>query len=73
MLGNVISRWIMVWILCVPMMSFAADLESGKPNARIPEPAFEFQPVVEGTKVVHDFVIQNRGEAPLDILKMESG
>ncbi len=71
--GRAVLRWIMVWILCVPTMSFAAGPESGRPKVRIPSPAFEFTPVVEGTKVSHDFIIQNQGDAPLDILKMESG
>lgn len=30
-------------------------------------PAFEFEPVLEGTLLTHDFIIKNQGDAPLNI------
>jgi hypothetical protein len=38
-----------------------------------PEKAFEFQPVIEGAKVVHDFVVMNKGSAPLLINNVRTG
>lgn len=30
-------------------------------------PVFQFKPVLEGVHVTHDFIIQNQGDAPLNI------
>ncbi len=40
------------------------------PSAFLPVTKWEFNPVVEGEDVVHDFVIQNKGDAPLNISKI---
>lgn len=32
----------------------------------------EFSPVVEGTQIVHDFIVQNKGNAPLIIEKVKT-
>lgn len=31
-------------------------------------PSFEFEPVFEGASLTHDFIIQNQGDAPLNII-----
>jgi hypothetical protein len=51
----------------------AADSVPQKPEAFLPASVFEFAPVVEGTEVVHAFVIHNRGDAVLEILSVSSG
>lgn len=38
-----------------------------RPSAHLPSVNFEFEPVVEGKEVIHDFVIQNKGEAALQV------
>lgn len=43
------------------------------PKAYLPDWQFSFQPVVEGTEVVHEFVLFNQGDEPLNILKVKSG
>jgi len=43
------------------------------PSAVFPEPGFEFDAVFEGIEVVHDFVIQNKGTATLDVKKVSGG
>ena len=43
------------------------------PVIHITEPKYEFPSVVAGTNVVHDFVIQNKGTATLDITKVRPG
>ncbi len=61
---------------CVFMMpGYATATESSPkvPQAFLPERVFEFQPVLEGTQVVHEFVLKNKGEAPLNILQIKSG
>ena len=44
-----------------------------RPLAVIPEQTYEFVPVVEGSLVTHDFIIQNKGTAPLVIEKVKTG
>ena len=43
------------------------------PNAVVPETEFTFPPVVDGTDVVHDFVVYNRGKGPLSIHRVKTG
>lgn len=37
------------------------------PAAFFPELRFEFEPVDEGVVIKHDFIVENRGDAPLVI------
>lgn len=37
------------------------------PKAVFPVLKYEFEPVLEGVKVTHDFIIENHGDAPLVI------
>ena len=48
-------------------------LDIAWPAAFIPEPEFEFDPVVDGATVVHDFIIQNQGTVPLIIKDIRTG
>ncbi len=43
------------------------------PKAVLPVTSFKFQEIIEGTEVVHDFTILNKGAAPLHIKKVETG
>ena len=38
-----------------------------------PEKVYKFDPVFEGMDVLHDFVIQNKGTANLDVKKVSGG
>jgi hypothetical protein len=38
-----------------------------------PESQYEFSPVLDGTEVVHDFVIQNKGNATLTVDRVKTG
>ena len=42
------------------------------PLAHLPALRYEFAPVIEGRKVTHDFVVQNKGSAPLEIQKVKT-
>jgi len=56
------------------VMAFGAQDEiKGSPSVVFPEPGFEFDAVFEGIDVVHDFVIQNKGTATLDVQKVSGG
>ena len=41
-------------------------------SALIIQPIFEFAPVVDGTEVVHDYIIQNKGSSTLEIQKVKT-
>ncbi len=43
------------------------------PSALIAQPEYEFEPVVDGTQVIHDYVIQNKGTETLEIQKVKTG
>ena len=43
------------------------------PKAVLTEQVFTFKPVVEGTTVAHDFILQNKGTTPLVIKKISTG
>lgn len=45
----------------------------GWPAAFVAEPAFDFGEVVDGAQVRHEFVIQNPGDAPLEISNVTTG
>ena len=43
------------------------------PSAFLPENRYEFSTILEGEVITHDFIIQNKGTAPLKIEKVKSG
>ena len=43
------------------------------PSVFVPESRFEFAPVLDGTEITHDFIVQNKGTAPLTIEKVRTG
>jgi len=49
------------------------ESEGGFPSAFVPTSKFEFEPVIEGAEVVHDFIIQNKGTEVLNIDKVKTG
>jgi hypothetical protein len=46
--------------------------EENRPEAHFPENTFTFDKVLEGTLVIHDFVIKNTGNAPLIVENVKS-
>ena len=63
---------ILIGMLCLigfKPFSFGAEVveDLKLPLAYLPSASFEFEPVVEGKEVVHDFVIQNKGAGDLKI------
>jgi hypothetical protein len=43
------------------------------PSVFFPETHFEFSPVLEDSMVVHEFVIQNKGKAVLNVERVKTG
>ena len=43
-----------------------------KPKAVLAEGVFNFEPVWEGDMVTHDYIVKNKGNAPLEILKIDT-
>ena len=50
-----------------------ATHQAAPPNIMSPDPLFTFDAVVDGTEVVHDFRVYNRGTGELIIEKVQTG
>lgn len=64
-----------VWPCSAQVRPGSEDLGRSVPGASVffPEKAFEFQPVIDGVKVLHDFIVMNQGAAPLVISNVRTG
>jgi hypothetical protein len=51
----------------------AEDDVNTYPSAYLPVDNYEFDTVVEGAEIDHQFIIQNKGTAPLNIEKVKTG
>ena len=67
-------------ILMLMFIHFAAGLwvqqvfgANKLPVAVISETEYRFKSILEGDKIVHDFILQNAGDAPLFIKKVRTG
>ncbi len=41
------------------------------PKAHWPQTTYEFAPLMEGTDIKHDFIVENKGQGPLTINKVQ--
>ena len=62
-----------VIILLIGSTIGAKDKTPISPSALIGQTIYEFETVVDGAEVVHDFVIRNKGAATLEIQKVITG
>ena len=68
-----------VFFLVIYLLMFAAGGKAAEnvtapgPEAFFPQTRWEFQPVVEGVEVRHEFTVQNRGTEPLKITNVKTG
>jgi hypothetical protein len=68
------AKWLLlICLVSFPAVSCAEDKASPPMSYAVPEKQFTFQPVVDGTEIVHDFVIQNKGADELSILNVKTG
>jgi len=55
-------------------VSMGQENQSGPvPAAVFPEPVYEFPLIVEGLKVSHTFIVQNKGTVELKIQRVRTG
>ena len=59
--------------LAGPVAAAQNSQDSGGPAAFFPQTRYEFAPVLDGQKVVHAFVIQNKGTRPLRVQRVRTG
>lgn len=50
-----------------------ANQQLNGPKAVFLETKYEFKPLFEGEDITHDFVVENRGDAPLVIKNVKPG
>ena len=63
-----------IFAMLTPAVLLHADETApASPVAVLPEPGYEFKPVPEGIDVLHDYLIQNKGTATLNIEKVKTG
>ena len=60
---TLLSLILMMGMMAAAALQPAAEAAIFGPQVFMPEKVFEFRPVVKGSRVVHEFVIQNRGNA----------
>ena len=68
-----VKRFLLICLVAIPIASGAEDKSGEVLSYAVPEKQFTFQPVVEGTEVLHDFVILNMGTDVLSILNVKTG
>lgn len=71
-----LKKTLMLIVGCMifaPVLGSAVDAPNKGPQVFLPESVFEFQPVVEGAQVEHEFVLYNQGDELLEIMKIKSG
>ena len=70
-----VKRFISVVFVCC-LLFFVADFcragqeTTGTTVAYFPEKNYIFDPVVDGTEIIHDFILQNKGSETLLVQKV---
>jgi hypothetical protein len=73
MLKKKILKFCFIFIMLTPVFALAENTPTQGPAVFLPEEVFEFEPVLEGAEVIHEFAILNQGDELLEILKIQSG
>ncbi|MDX9786985.1 MAG: hypothetical protein RBT11_09425 [Desulfobacterales bacterium] len=70
-----ITWMIGIMLFCVAVAFTAAGRENEPPApiAVFPEKTFQFETILEGVEVKHDFIVQNKGTAELLIQHVKPG
>jgi len=70
-------KHIVGWTILIALIPLAAMGQStgndASPLLYVPEPLFNFETVVSGRDVSHDYIVQNKGTAPLEISRVKTG
>lgn len=75
------TKFLIVFVCCVlfPLTSSFGEVKAVKavadssPSIVVPSNSYEFPMVTEGIQVTHDFIVQNKGDAELKIIKVKTG
>lgn len=59
-------------VVLLALSAWAEEAPKKMPVAFFPETTHTFTGVMDGVSVVHDFIVQNKGDAVLKILKVDS-
>jgi hypothetical protein len=68
-----IFSMMMITVLAVFCVATTVQADEGMPRAVFDSEVYAFDPVYEGADVVHDFIIQNKGDADLEITDVKAG
>ena len=71
-LKNLTVLSIVLFLTLFAAVSFGTQQQPA-PTAVFPATSHEFAPVLDGAKVVHEFVIQNTGTATLKVDRVKTG
>ena len=64
----------MILFVLIPFAVFGqSTTDSGAPSLQVPEPSYQFEPVVSGQDVNHDYIVYNKGTAELIITSVKTG
>jgi hypothetical protein len=69
---KLLSLAVAIGLALFAAVGFGAQDDAG-PSAFFPQTLYEFSPVLDGAKVVHEFVVQNKGTATLNIERVKTG
>lgn len=72
MMRNMIAVVLLLGWVLASAAEAAESSSAASPAAVVPEWRFNFEPAVEGNTLTHDFVIQNKGRAPLNVLEVKT-
>jgi hypothetical protein len=69
---------LLFFLACCVLFFESASLGTENKTPNVPsvfvlKSRYEFAPVLDGTEITHDFIVQNRGTAPLTIEKVRTG
>ena len=67
-----VCAWAILLLLMFTVAASAEDASPQAPQAFLPQNIWEFDTVVEGSEVVHEFAIQNKGTGDLDIARVRT-
>jgi hypothetical protein len=68
-----VSAWAILLLLVFTLTASADDTGPPQaPQAFLPQNIWEFDTVVEGSEIVHEFAIQNKGTRDLDIARVRT-
>ena len=69
-------KGLLALVVTIGLTLFAAAGVSAQDDARpaavFPQTLYEFSPVLDGAKVVYEFVVQNKGTATLNIERVKT-